>query len=149
MALDNQLRGVKESVFIPFCRIASKWVSPMQLTVIGFMFGLLSPVWICLGYFVLGNLCWWINRIFDGMDGTVARITNQQTDFGGYIDVVCDFIIYSLLPISLVIENPSYTSYLIVCILEATFFGNAASLMYLSSILEKRALGSKSKGNIL
>ena len=79
----------------------------------------------------------------------MARITNQQTDFGGYIDVVCDFIIYSLLPISLVIENPSYTSYLIVCILEATFFVNAASLMYLSSILEKRALGSKSKGNIL
>lgn len=142
--LDLQLRQVKEAIFIPFCRIVGRSITPTQLTIIGFIFGLLSPLCLSLGYFIPGAVFWIINRIFDGMDGTVARLTNQQTDFGGYIDILCDFVIYALIPISIVYQQPSFYSYLIVSLLQATFFVNAASLMFLSSVLEKRA--AKAKG---
>lgn len=144
MALDTQLRHVKEAIFVPFCRVVGKWFTPIQLTIIGFIFGLFSPLCLGFGYNMLGGLFWAINRIFDGMDGTVARLSNRQTDFGGYIDIICDFIIYALIPISLVYYQPSYQSYLILSLLQATFFVNAASLMFLASVLEKRA--QKTKG---
>ena len=86
--------------------------------------------------------------MFDGIDGVVARVTHKQSDFGGYADILCDFTIYSLLPISLVIADPSDTSYIIVALLEAFFFLNATSQMYLSALLEKRALGSASTGEM-
>jgi hypothetical protein len=34
-------------------------------------------------------------------DGFVARLAKKQTDFGGYLDIVCDFAIYALLPVSI------------------------------------------------
>ena len=36
-----------------------------------------------------------INRILDGIDGTMARLS--KTDLGGYYDIVCDFFIYATL----------------------------------------------------
>ena len=148
MALDRSLRKVKEIVFLPGCRLIAGIVTPMQVTIIGFIFGLLSPLCLCQQYYALGMIFWIINRILDGVDGTIARVTNTQSDLGGYVDIVCDFIVYALIPIGLVYANPSPFSYLIVSLLEATFFVNAASLMVLSSILEKRALGSKVQGEM-
>lgn len=149
MAADRHLRHLKEVSLIPLARIIGKWFSPTQLTIIGFIFGLLSCLFVIRRYYFIGNVLWLINRLFDGIDGVVARITNRQSDFGGYIDIVCDFIVYSLIPISLVYADPSDLSYLIVALLEGTFFVNAASQMYLSSILEKRAVGSLAQGFIL
>ena len=30
-----------------------------------------------------------LNRVFDGLDGAIARI-NGPTEFGGYLDTICD-----------------------------------------------------------
>ena len=136
MALDRTLRDLKEDLLLPGSRIVGRFVTPIQITLVGLIFGVLAPLSACYGYFLLASLFWWINRLLDGIDGTVARVTKQQTDFGGYLDIVCDFIVYTLLPISLVIESPSQTSYLIVALLEASFCINATSQMYLGSILE-------------
>ena len=35
-----------------------------------------------------------LNRVMDGLDGAVARHAGA-TDFGGYLDIVCDFLFYS------------------------------------------------------
>ena len=142
MALDEHLRQVKEVTLLPFCRIAARFATPTQLTLVGFVFGLLAPVCIIWQFYVLANFLWWINRFFDGIDGVVARLSNRQSDFGGYIDILCDFTIYSLIPISLVVAEPSEQSYLIVALLEGSFFMNAASQLYLGSLLEKRSLNS-------
>lgn len=36
-----------------------------------------------------------------GIDGLVARVSGQQTDFGGYLDILCDFVVYAAIPIGL------------------------------------------------
>lgn len=79
------------------------------------------------------------------MDGTVARITKRQSDYGGYVDILADFIIYSLVPIAMAYSQTSFQLYFIVCLLEATYFVNAASLFFLAGILEKRVAGAKEK----
>ena len=61
------------------------------LTVIGFGFGFCCGVLICVEAYgwAIGALL--LNRMCDGLDGAVARLS-QPTEFGGYLDIVCDFI---------------------------------------------------------
>jgi len=99
--------------------------------------------------FVLKNLYlaalifWILNRLFDGLDGAIARIHQRQTDLGGYIDILSDFIIYAAIPISLVVSAPTIERYFCLTLMISTFYVNAASWMYLSAILEKQKQGSK------
>jgi phosphatidylglycerophosphate synthase len=144
--LDKSLRVVKEVVCEPAALVAAKYVTPSQVTILGFVFGLLCPVCIVMDYFVLGFILWLLNRLMDGVDGTIARISNSQTDFGGYLDIICDFIVYSIIPIALVVSRPNETLYILLAFLEASFFVNAASLMFLSAIQEKRSAGAASSG---
>ena len=148
MAVDIQLRVLKEVICMPVAQRISKYMTAIQITWLGFVFGLLSCFFVVIERNYVATFCWLINRLFDGIDGTVARLTNTQTDYGGYIDILCDFIVYSLLPITLVATyQPTQITYLLLSILQATFFVNAASLMFLSSILEKRNVGSKARGS--
>lgn len=98
----------------------------------------------------------------------MARATNKQSDLGGYVDIVTDFIVYTTLPvrlaphcldrgltpkqiskqIGLVIGNPSEAKYISLSCLLGTYFVNAASWMYLAAILEKRSAGAKSRGEL-
>ena len=40
-----------------------------------------------------------LNRIFDGLDGAIARI-NGPTELGGYLDTICDYIFYLSIPLA-------------------------------------------------
>lgn len=82
---------------------------------------------------------WILNRVLDGLDGLIARLHNKQSDFGGYVDILTDFIVYASLPIGLVAGSTSNERYLALAFLLASFYINSASWMYLSAILEKRA----------
>ena len=145
MAVDKELRVVKEIICNPIAKIIGNLLTPTQITIIGFFIGLLCPIFLIYdNYLHFGTLFWLINRLLDGIDGVVARNTNRQTDFGGYIDIICDFIIYAIIPIALAVAHPSEVLYIVLAILQGTFFVNAASLMFLSSILEKRSQGSSS-----
>ncbi len=47
-----------------------------------------------------------VSRILDGLDGAVARAT-EKTAFGGYLDIVCDFIFYVSIPLAFGIADPA------------------------------------------
>ncbi|OMJ80997.1 hypothetical protein SteCoe_18609 [Stentor coeruleus] len=140
---DLYLRMIQQKVFTPIASLLARLFTPNQITLIAFVFGLLSSYYLFYSHNFLGILLFALNRIFDGLDGTVARLTNKQSDFGGYLDIVTDFIVYSLIPISLTLSNPSIYALTLLSIMMSTFFVNAASLFQLSALLEKRNLGSK------
>ena len=75
------------------------------LTVIGFGFGFCCGVLICVEAYgwAIGALL--LNRMCDGLDGAVARL-NQPTDFGGYLDIVCDFTFYAFVPFCFAVSHP-------------------------------------------
>mmetsp|Transcript_17262 Transcript_17262/g.67172 ORF Transcript_17262/g.67172 Transcript_17262/m.67172 type:complete len:221 (+) Transcript_17262:160-822(+) len=143
--LDSYLRHVKEAICLPLARLLGGYASPLQITVVGFLVGMLSPFLVAAEHYRWGCLCWAANRLLDGLDGVVARVTNRQTDFGGYLDIVCDFIVYSALPIGLVVARPSDISFTILAVMESTFFVNGASQFYLATLLEKRQLSEGSE----
>jgi len=107
LMLDQYLRVLKERILQPITRQLISLIHPTQATLIGFAFGLISAYFASQGLKFLSLLFWILNRVFDGIDGILARLTNQQSDFGGYIDILCDFTVYSLIPIGIAVSYPS------------------------------------------
>ena len=142
--IDKYLRPVKEKLLFPFAKRIGKLLSPNQITVIAFLFGLMCIALIILKHPLVALSFWLINRIIDGLDGTVARISNKQTDWGGYIDIMLDFVIYAAIPICFTVsygKGPLVYTALVVML--AVFYINSASWMYLSALLVKRDFHNK------
>jgi phosphatidylglycerophosphate synthase len=60
--------------------------------------GIGAGVAIGFRYYLLGLALLLLSRLFDGLDGAVARAT-AQSEFGGYLDIVSDFAFYIAVPI--------------------------------------------------
>ena len=142
--LDTQARSLKNIVLAPLTPVFSL-LSPNQLSVVGVVCAVIMGVLLYQGMFGLGLLFWLLNRLFDGMDGIVAREQGLQTDMGGYIDIVLDYIAYALVPVTLVAGMPTTEHCLALAVLLAVFYANSASWLYLSALLEKRNMGARAR----
>jgi CDP-diacylglycerol---glycerol-3-phosphate 3-phosphatidyltransferase len=67
-----------------------KRVSPNVLSVVGFLFGLVSLFFIIKGGLLLGGLALLVSGFFDVLDGAVARTYGRVTPYGGFLDSVLD-----------------------------------------------------------
>lgn len=76
------------------------------ITLLGLGFGLGGAYAVSHGHFGWALALVVISRILDGLDGAVARAT-QKTAFGGYLDIVCDFIFYVSIPLAFGIADPA------------------------------------------
>lgn len=65
---------------------------------------------------------------------------NKQSEFGGYLDILCDFTVYSCIPIGLVLARKSDPLWLSLSVLLSAYFVNAASLFHLSAILVRNSI---------
>ncbi len=139
--LDQYARLPKKYLYEPISR---RWkVSPNLVSGAGFAAGMSAAALAALGFYVAAFALWVLNRLLDGLDGEIARAQNSQSDFGGYLDIVLDFTVYAAIPIGLVFSRPGPTLWLLLAVLLGSFFVNAASLMYLAAILEKRDRGAE------
>lgn len=145
--LDNMLRPLKERALIPLCRFLGRRISPNGMTALSFILGLVSVLFILRERLDVALLFWGFNRITDGLDGTIARVTKRQSDLGAYLDIMADFFIYALIPLAFAYRGEEKLLYSCL-IMVAVFYINGASWMYLSSLLEKRALGAEAFGEM-
>ena len=67
---------------------------------------------------------------------------HKQSDFGGYLDILLDVVIYAALPIALIVTTPSTAGYLSLTFLLAAYYLNSTSWLYLAAVLEKRQSGA-------
>jgi len=137
---DLQLRKLQERLFVPFAKLVGTVASPNQITFFAFLVGLLCCLSCYLGHNYLALGLFLLNRCIDALDGGVARLTEQQSDFGAHFDIITDFTLYALIPISMNLNSPGNPN--ILCILLATYYLNSASIFHLSSLLEKRKAGA-------
>lgn len=141
--LDRSTRVVKDRLLEPLARRLAGRVSPDALTLLGFAAGAGCVYASFRATYALAFLLWLVNRVFDGLDGLVARLTGEQSDSGGYLDILLDFAVYAAIPIALVLgRDADSLLWFSVAVLLASFYLNAASWMYLAAALEKRALGA-------
>jgi len=138
---DTPLRRFKDRIGSPLA-VRMDRVSPIFISTLGFAVGLFAAYAAFKGQYLLAFGFWILNRTLDGFDGLLARLHGKQSDFGGYVDILTDFIVYASLPIGLVAGSPSNERYLALAFMLASFYVNSASWMYLAGILEKRAAHS-------
>jgi phosphatidylglycerophosphate synthase len=136
---DPQMRSLKDRVATPIAK-RLRHVSPLAMSALAFLVGLLASYAAYQQAYLWAFGLWYLNRTLDGLDGLIARLTDSQSDLGGYVDIVTDYVIYAALPIGLVAGSPSNERYLALAFMLASFYVNSASWMYLAAILEKRSV---------
>ncbi|GIK57462.1 MAG: CDP-alcohol phosphatidyltransferase family protein [Chloroflexi bacterium] len=134
---DEQMRQVKEQVFHPLARPLLR-IPPWVFSLLGLVMGLAAAAALWQQAYAWGLLFWFLNRVLDALDGSVARLVGEQSDFGGYLDILLDFATYALIPIGLAWGRPLPENLLTLTFLLASFYVNAASWMYLAAVLEKQ-----------
>lgn len=145
---DQFFRALKDRGLAPLARLVGRWLSPNAVTVLACLVGLgcALAAWRQAYGAALG--LWLLNRTLDGLDGSVARETGRQSDLGGYLDIVLDFVVYAAVPLGIAAGQGDARALLAAAVLLGACFVNAASWMYLAAILEKRALGADATGEL-
>ena len=126
---------------IPAARLTRR-VHPTVLTLLAFGVGLLAVAAVLAHAPVVALLLWLGNRFLDGLDGSAARFQHKQSDLGGYLDILLDVVIYTALPVALVVAAPTPAGYLSLTFLLAAYYLNSTSWLYLAAVLEKRQHGA-------
>lgn len=120
--------------------LTKKNVRADQVTIAGFCIGMLSVPAIALQAYWLGFALIVINRIMDGLDGEIARLTTP-TDRGAYLDIVLDFIFYSAVIFAFALANPADNA-LAAAALIFSFMGTGSSFLAFAIIAERRKITS-------
>lgn len=147
---DIQLRSLKDKVFDPCCQYVPTSITPLRITESAYVAGLLSCSYATRSYTRLSLIFWFVNRALDCLDGALARHRKTASDLGGFLDLLSDFIVYSLLPISITIgQAGTRRCWEAVAILEATFHVNNFILFYIAAVAEKGAKKDDAKSKEL
>ena len=124
--------------------LAARGVTADGVTLAGLVIGLLSALMIAFGWATLAVVPLLLSRIADGLDGAVARAT-QKTDFGGYLDIACDFLFYGAIPFAFVVMDPSANA-VAGAFLLASFYFNGTSFLGYAILAEQRDMETSAQG---
>jgi phosphatidylglycerophosphate synthase len=143
------LDGVARRIIDPVTRrlgvgLAERGVSADALTLLGLATGLACAAFVWARLDAAALLLLAVNRTLDGLDGAVARVRGM-TDRGGYLDIVCDFVFYGVLPLAFALRDPDANA-LPAAALLAAFYANGASFLAYAAIAAKRGLTEERRG---
>ncbi len=74
----------------------------------------------------------------------MARAT-RRTDFGGYLDIIADFLFYGAIPLGFVLLDPAANAVAGAALL-LSFYVNGASFLGFAILAEKRGLATRAQG---
>lgn len=138
--LDRYVRPLIDPALGALARVADRLgFSANALTTLGAAFGLAAALAISQRQFAVALALGTINRLLDGVDGPLARRRGGVTDFGGYLDAVCDFLFYAAVPLGFAFADPA-TNALPAAVLLAAFLGTGSSFLAFGAIAARRGL---------
>jgi phosphatidylglycerophosphate synthase len=121
-------------------KLLSHDIGANQVTVAGFAIGMLALPFLAFNQPILALFCIILNRLLDGLDGTLARLT-KPTDKGGFLDIVLDFLFYSSIPLGFALMNIEENA-LAAAVLIYAFVGTGCSFLAFAVIAAKRKMDS-------
>ncbi len=144
--LDGLARRLIDPVLNPAgVWLARRGVTADMVTLAGLGAGFLAALAVALslpGWAVILALL--LGRIADGLDGAVARAT-RKTDFGGYLDLTCDFLFYGSIPLAFVFRdvqaNGAAGAFLLL-----SFYVNGATFLGYAVLAEKAGMKTAAQG---
>lgn len=119
-------------------------LSANQVTLAGLVLALSAAGAVLAQMFWLAILLILASRLADGLDGAVARAT-RVTDFGGYLDIVCDYIFYAAIPLAFIALDPAAHG-VAGAFLLLSFYVNAGSFLGFAVLAEKKQMHSRAHG---
>ncbi len=128
---DRSIQKIVQTPLKLIGRYLLKYIQPDQVTFIGFIFGIIMCLLIYFQLFNLALVFLIFNRISDGLDGAMARLTSP-TPRGGYFDIVADFIIYAGFVLSFGLSDPD--KILVSALLLFSFIGTGTTFLAKAAI---------------
>lgn len=123
---------------------AVRGASADGMTIAGFVFGLAAVPALAMQSHVIALVLILLNRLADGLDGAVAR-HHRISDFGGYLDIVCDFIVYAAVPFGFALADPAANG-VAAAFLILSFVGTGTSFLAFAIIAEKHGIRTSARG---
>ena len=142
--IDHLANNFLKSKFEYIISYLPKNCSANMLTITGFLIGIFAVLFISNENYILGLFLIIFNRFFDGLDGAVAR-KNGSTNFGGYLDIICDFIFYSAVVIGFAIADLEKNGLTVIFLL-FSFVGTGTSFLAFAAIEKKNDIFKCEKG---
>jgi phosphatidylglycerophosphate synthase len=117
-------------------KLAHAGVHANAVTLAGALVALAAMTAIARAEYVVGLLLIALCRLFDGLDGAVAR-ARGRTDLGAYLDIVCDYVFYAGIPLGFAIANPA-TNALPAAALLGSFTLTCSSFLAFATLVSQR-----------
>lgn len=113
-------------------------VSADGLTLFGFAIGVLALPFLALQWYGAALAAIVLNRLFDGLDGALAR-RRGLSDAGGFLDIALDFLFYALVPFGFILADPLQNGLAGAWLLFA-FIGTGSSFLAFAAVAQKHEL---------
>lgn len=123
--------------------LAATGISADMVTLAGFALGLGAVAALAAGAYGTALLLILGSRLLDGIDGAVARAT-APTDFGGFLDIVCDFVFYAAIPLGFALAAPENA--LAATFLAVSFMGTGSSFLAYAVLAAKHGVTTEIRG---
>ncbi len=141
---DTLLRPVIDPPLNAVARaLARTGVSANAVTVFGGAAGLAAGAAVAAGQFAVAVALIALSRLADGLDGPLARQTGS-TDFGGYLDVIADYVFYAAVPLGFAVARPEWA--LPAACLLGGFLMASTSFLGFATLAAKRGLQTEAQG---
>ncbi|WP_417271757.1 CDP-alcohol phosphatidyltransferase family protein [Celeribacter halophilus] len=135
--IDAAIQPLQRRLLTPMGQwLVVRGVQADQITLAGFGLGLLAIPALAFGAYGLALVLLLMNRLADGLDGTVARLS-APTDRGAFLDIALDFVFYALFPLGFALADPMQNA-LPAAVLIAAFVGTGSSFLAFAAIAAKR-----------
>ena len=141
---DARLRPLIDPPLNAAGRWLARWgVGANTVTLAGVAVGIGAGAAAAQGAFTVALLLILTNRLLDGLDGAVARAT-RLSDFGGYLDIVGDFVFYAAVPLGFALAASA--NQLAAAVLLASFILTGISFLAFATMAAKRGLDTQAHG---
>jgi phosphatidylglycerophosphate synthase len=112
-ATDGIYARTNRRVSIPISRILVQTpITPNMVTLIALCCSLAAAWLYSLGTYstmVAGSIASWFASMMDGCDGEVARVKLQESEFGAWFEMVCDYLYYVVMFLGMGVGIARYT----------------------------------------
>ena len=142
--LDQRINKVIHPIMNGLANHTPRQISANTITLVGLSVGAIVVPLLWLKLYSAAIAVIIVNRFFDGLDGAVARKCGP-TNLGGYLDITCDFIFYSVVIMGFALADPENNS-LAAAFLIFSFIGTGSSFLAFSLAAEKQGISSKAHG---
>lgn len=143
--LDRHLRPLIDPPLNALGRaIAARGIGANEVTLAGLGLGLVAAALLAFGLpGGMALLPLLLGRLLDGLDGAVAR-AEGPSDFGGYLDILCDFAFYGAIPLAFALRDPANGA--AAAFLLCAFYINGASFLGYAILAEREGMETTAQG---